>query len=142
MTDANKALAQRWFEEVWNQKRPEAITELYHVGGRSRGLPEAGSQIEGPEGFKEVQKRFLTAFPDLHVTVETMVCEGNWVAVRWTAKMTHLGHGYGFAPTGKELVMPGSSFMRFEAGQIIEGHNQMDFTGLREKMRQSVAAAR
>lgn len=137
MSDANKTLARRWFEEVWNEKKPEAILELYHPDGRSRGLPDPGSQIAGPEEFQKTQREFLTAFPDLHVTLDSLVAEGDWVAVRWTTKMTHSGKGFGFGPTGKTLTMHGSSFMHFEKGQIIEGFNQMDFTWLRQQMRQN-----
>jgi predicted ester cyclase len=134
MSETNKALARRWFEEVWNQKKAATISELFHSKGRSRGLPDPSSSIDGPVAFQEVYRSFLGTFPDLHVSLETLVAEGDWVAVRWNATMTHLGEGFGVAATGKALTMPGSSFMRFEHGQIMEGFNQMDFTRLRQEL--------
>jgi predicted ester cyclase len=134
MSETNKALARRWYEEVWNQKNSATIAELYHPQGRSRGLPDPSSSIDGPAAFLDMQRSFLGTFPDLHVTLETLVADGDWVAVRWTATMTHLGDGFGASATGKPLTMPGSSFMRFEHGQIMEGWNQMDFTRLRQQL--------
>jgi predicted ester cyclase len=134
MLETNKALSRRWFEEVWNQKNAATIDTIFHPNGKSKGLPDPDSVIHGPEKFKEVHRNFLNAFPDLHVSLEELVAEGDWVAVRWIATMTHLGDGLGFAPTGKALSMNGSSFSRFQNGQIVEGWNQMDFTRLRQQL--------
>jgi predicted ester cyclase len=134
MSETNKALARRWFEEVWNRKNEAAIDEMFHPDGQSKGLPDPDSIIRGPEEFKRTHRNFLAAFPDLHVSLEELVAEGDWVAVRWVATMTHLGEGLGYAPTGKTLSMNGSSFTRFRQGRIVEGWNQMDFTRLRSQL--------
>jgi predicted ester cyclase len=131
MSETNKVLARRWFEEVWNRKNTAAIDEMFHTNGQSKGLPDPDSVIQGPTNFKEVHRNFLAAFPDLHVSLENQVAEGDWVATRWIATMTHLGDGLGYTPTGKKLSMNGFSFSRFQNGQIVEGWNQMDFTRLR-----------
>src|SRR5258708_36564404 len=49
---ANKDLARRWFEEVWNQGRESTIDELFHPQGKAYGFPDPGSILIGPEGFK------------------------------------------------------------------------------------------
>jgi ketosteroid isomerase-like protein len=127
MSETNKALARRWFEEVWNQKKVATIDELYHPDGQSKGLPDPDSVIRGPEAFKQVHRNLLSSFPDQHMSLEELVAEGDWVAVRWTASLGH-------SPAGKALNMNGSSFVRFQQGKIIEGWNQMDFTKLRLQM--------
>lgn len=129
MSETNKALARRWFDEVWNQKNAATIDEMYHPNGQSKGLPDPDSIIHGPEAFKQVHRNLLSSFPDQHMSLEDLLAEGDWVAVRWIATVRH-------APTGKSLSMNGSSFIRFQQGQIIEGWNQMDFTRLRLQMQE------
>ncbi len=52
MSEANKLLLQRWFEQVWNQKSEAAIDEMFHPQGKSHGFPDADSVLVGPEGFQ------------------------------------------------------------------------------------------
>ena len=131
MSEKNKQLARRWFEEVWNQGRESAIKEMYHRDGRAIGFPEPDSIINGPEEFAAVCRKFRDIFPDIHVTVDDLVAEGDKVAVLWTATMTHMGDGLGFPASAKKVSLPGSSFLLCHDGQIKEGRNQMDFTKLR-----------
>jgi predicted ester cyclase len=131
MSEENKNLARRWFEEVWNQGHESAIAEMYHPDGRSIGFPETDSVIKGPKEFAEVCRKFRAIFPDIHVTVNDLVTEGDKVAVLWNATMTHLGDGLGFPASARKVSLLGSSFMLCRGGQILEGRNQMDFTKLR-----------
>ncbi|QNI32551.1 ester cyclase [Alloacidobacterium dinghuense] len=130
MAEDAKGLARRWFEEVWNKKREEAISEMFAEGREARGLPEPDSVIRGPEEFKKFYRVMVQTFPDLHVDLDDLIEEGDRVAVRWTATMTHLGDGLGYAPTKKALTLVGASFLRCEDGKIVEGVNFMDFTRL------------
>ena len=62
MQNANREVAVRWFEEVWNKGRREAIAEML--------LPDAivhdGAQDgRGPEGFYPFFDRLHSACPDL-----------------------------------------------------------------------------
>jgi predicted ester cyclase len=134
MSEENKAIVQRWFEEVWNQGREETITELFDPNGRSMGFPEPQSIIQGPEEFKKNVRLFRGAFPDVHVVVDEVLAEGDRVAVRWTVTMTHLGDHLGFSPSGKRVSMGGSSFLRCAGGRILEGWNQMDFTKVSQEL--------
>jgi predicted ester cyclase len=60
--------------------------------------------------------------------VDDLVAEGDKVAVRWTANMTHMGDGLGFPATSKKVKLSGSSFLICGNGQILEGWNYMDLT--------------
>jgi hypothetical protein len=57
---ANKALAKRWFEEVWNQGRESSIDELFHPDGKAYGFPEPDSVLIGSEGFKAIHRASTT----------------------------------------------------------------------------------
>jgi predicted ester cyclase len=130
MSEQNKQLTRRWFEQVWNQQREEAIDEMFAQGGKAYGFPEPHSVLVGPESFKSVHRLFLGAFPDLHIAVNEIVAEGDKVAVTWTATMTHLGDSLGFAPTMKKETLHGSSFLTVRDGQIHEGTNYMEMQAL------------
>jgi steroid delta-isomerase-like uncharacterized protein len=135
MSDANKQLMRRWFEEVWNQRNESAIEAMLTPDCRVHGLGGGDAAMIGPEGFKTFYRSFCGAFPDLRVTVDDTIAEGDKVAIRWTATMTHLGDGLGFPASGKKTSMDGSTIGVIKDGKIDEGWNHMDITGLFAKLK-------
>lgn len=127
---ANKALMQRWFEEVWNQGKESAIDELFQPQGKAHGFPTPDATLIGPEGFKTVHRQFRSAFGNLHIEIHDLLAEGDRVALRWTSTATHSGDGLGFPATGKKAILAGSSFTICRNGQITEAWNFMDLTKL------------
>jgi steroid delta-isomerase-like uncharacterized protein len=134
MSEANKLLLKRWFEQVWNQKSEAAIDEMFSPQGKAYGFPEPNSVLVGPEAFKSVHRTFLGAFPDLHVDVEEIVTEGDRVAVRWLVSMTHQGDHLGFPASGKKETMAGATFAVVKGSQIIDGWNYMDLQALMQRL--------
>ena len=139
MSEANKQLVQRWFEEVWNQKSESAIDAMFSSEGESHGFPQEDSVLVGPEDFKTIHRSFRGAFPDLHITVEDAIAEGDKVAVRWTVTATHRGDHLGFAATGKGIGMNGSSIVVIKDGKIHDAWNFMDMGGLFARLREPSA---
>lgn len=137
MSEENKQLVRRWFEQVWNQQSEEAIDEMFAPGGKAYGFPEPHSVLVGPESFKSIHRFFLGAFPDLRITVQEIISENDRVAVSWTATMTHLGDHLGFAPTLKKETLDGSSFLIVRDGQIQEGKNYMEMRALIQRLKES-----
>ena len=134
MSEANKQLVRRWFEQVWNQRDEAAIDALLTPGCKAYGLGGDATLI-GPEGFKTFHRSFCQAFPDLHVTVDDVIAEDDRVAIRWTATMTHLGDGLGFPASRKKVSMSGATICAVKDGKIDEGWNHMDITGLFAKLK-------
>ena len=134
MSEANKQLMRRWFDEVWNQRRESAIDEMFATHGKGHHFPETGGVFRGPDELKPVYRSFCSAFPDLRVTVEDVISEGSKVAVRWSATMTHLGDGLGMPPTGKKATLPGSSFAVIVEGKMIEAWNFIDMGHLYQQL--------
>lgn len=130
MADKNRELAERWFEQVWNQKSEAAVDELFSPQGRAYGFPEPDSVVTGPEAFKRLHRDFTGAFPDLQITLDKVVVEGDVVAVRWHVDATHKGNHLGFPASGRKASLTGMSFLKIEHGQITDGWNQMDMAGL------------
>ena len=113
----------RWFDEVWNKGHKEAIDELFAADGIAYGLGEAGKDVHGAGEFKPFVQRMRSAFPDTHITMDDTVVEGDQIAARFTATMTHTGDDLGFPAKGKRATVSGMSFTRICNGQIVEGWN-------------------
>lgn len=118
-------IAVRWFEEVWNKGRLEAVEELATPDAKSYGFPQPESVLNREE-FKEYILEFRRSFTHVHLCVDEVIAEGYRVAVRWTGTMKHTGSGLGFAPTGQVVNVHGMSLMHLRDGQICEGWNALD----------------
>lgn len=139
MSSANRELVLRWFGEVWNKQREDAIDEMFAPGGKAYGFPQSNSILIGPDKFKEIHRYFLGAFPDIHISVQDIICEDDRVAVTWVANMTHLGDSFGFAPTFQKVSLEGCSVLVAHNGQIHEGKNYMEMEALISRLRTSAA---
>jgi predicted ester cyclase len=137
MSEANKALAKRWFEEVWNKRRREAIDEMLSPDAL---LDEGGVVVRGPQGFLPFFDRMSDAFSDIHVTFDDAVAEGDKVCLRWSCSMTHTGHGLGMPPTNKRLKTTGISIVRVANGKLIAGWQNWDMLGLMQQIRAEAKA--
>ena len=83
MSKEGRALIHRWFEEVWNKGREDAIDEMFAADGVAHGLADGHDQkLRGPDGFKPFFRKFREAFPDLQVVVEDSITEGDLVAAQ------------------------------------------------------------
>ena len=123
--EQNKAIARRFIEEVWNNQNLAAIDELY--------APSAIEHRDSPpfdldrESAKQYTAPLFSAFPDVHVTIEDMVADGDTVVTRWRARGTHQGELMGIAPTGKTISVMGISIGRHDAnGQLVESWTTWD----------------
>ena len=129
MTTEQAALGCQWFEQVWNQRKLEAIDELASPDCRAHGhVPDDG--VIGLAEFRDFARGVQAAFPDLHVTVEESVSEGDRSVLRWVARGTHRGPFVGVLPTGKNIVVRGITIMRFAGGKIVEAWDNWDQLGL------------
>ena len=134
MTDHNKAILHRWFQEVWNHNNPAIIDELFHPEGKCYGFPDAASAIT-PAEFKQAHKDFTRTFSNIHVHLDEVTAEGDTATARWTATMTHTGDGLGFPGTGKPVTLHGSSSIHCHHGMITAGWNHFDLTRVAEQLR-------
>lgn len=128
MSTESKDLIRRWFEEVWNKGREDAIDEMFAADGIAHGLTEEGDKtLRGPEQFKPFHRTFRSAFPDLEVVVEDTIAEGDKLAARCTVRGKHQSDSLGFAATGLSTDFTGITIVRIERGKIVEAWNNFDF---------------
>ena len=132
---ANKALVRRWFEEVWNKGRAEAIDELFAADGIAHGLSDdAENPLRGPADFKPFHETFRGAFPDIEVIVEDMIAEGDKVAARCSVRGKHTGDHLGVAASNAPVDFTGVSIVRIKDGKIVEGWNNFDFMRMNQQI--------
>jgi steroid delta-isomerase-like uncharacterized protein len=124
-----KALARRWFEEVWNQARDATIDELIAPDCVAHGLEDSGKDMPGPQ-FRRFYRQFVSGFPDVKISVDQVIAEGDTTAVRITARATHSGDGLGISATGRKVTVSGICMMRWRDGKIVEAWNEFDAAGL------------
>ena len=131
MSEDNKQVIRRWFEEVWNKGREEAIDELFAQDGVAHGLQDAaGGELRGPADFKPFFHRLRDSFPDMEIVVEETVAERDLVAARCTVRGRHQGDTLGFAATEQAVEFTGMTLVRVRDGQIVEAWNNFDFMGM------------
>lgn len=128
--EANKELARRFFEEVWNQG-DEAAIDRYVAADAHGNDPDFGT---GREAFRRQWRQWRAAFPDLRFEVVDVIAEGEKVLTRWVLTGTHQGEIFGIPPTGRSVRVEGMSLDRIRDGQIVEGFDGWDALGLRQQL--------
>jgi predicted ester cyclase len=124
----NENFMHRWFEEVWNQKREEAIDEMCDENVVANGLTDAeGKTVRGIESYKNLFRTFLAAYPDIKITVEDTIVEGDKIAARCLVSGTHAGDALGIAPTNQPVEFTGIAIVQLKDGKIVEAWNEFDF---------------
>jgi predicted ester cyclase len=128
------ATARRFFDEIWSRGDFDLVDELFapeYVGHPSG--PEG--IVRGPEGVKEYIGRLREGVPDLAMTVEDQVVDGDKVATRWTARGTHAGELLRAEPTGRTATVSGITIQRFGAeDRIVEGWTNWDMLGMVQQL--------
>ena len=126
--EENKALIRRWFEEVWNQGRADAIPEMFAEDGIAHGLSDdVNAPLKGPGGFLPFHAQFREAFPNIEVVVEDQIAEGDTVATRCSVRGKHAGDSLGFAATQLPVEFTGVTITRIQDDRVIEAWNNFDF---------------
>ena len=135
MSEANKALVQRWFDEVWNKGRADAIEEMFDANGIAHGLSDdPANPITGPADFIPFHTLFREAFPNMMIVVEDMIAEGDKVAARCSVRARHEGEFLGRAATASPVDFTGITIVRINNGKIVEAWNNFDFMTLHKQV--------
>jgi len=132
MLEENKALARRAWEVVFNQKNLDALHEFYAADAVWH---QPDQDLQGLEEVKQWLARPFGAFPDLNVTVEDVIAEGDKVVIRYTSRGTHQGETKGLGlPTGRQIELEGIAIHRFEESKIVEFWDRFDTLNLLQQL--------
>jgi steroid delta-isomerase-like uncharacterized protein len=133
MSDANKNVVRRLFDEVWNKGNLPVADQLF-ASSYTHHDPSTPDFGHGPESEKKRATLYRTAFPDFRLTIEDLTAEGETVTARWSCHGTHKGDLNGIAPTGKPFSISGISIARFISGRMVEGWINWDALGLMQQL--------
>lgn len=132
MSEENKAVVQRYIEEVYNKGNVDAVDDLFAADFVDHAL--LGDQGQGAEGVKQIVPSLRRAFPDEQITIEDIFAEADKVVYRWTARGTHKAEIMGVAPTDKQVTVTGISIIRVADGKIVEEWTNRDDLGMMQQL--------
>jgi predicted SnoaL-like aldol condensation-catalyzing enzyme len=122
--EAQRTFAARWFEEVWNKSRREAIDEMFP---EEAVLHDGSAKYRGPAEFKLFYDALRAQLSDVRVTTLETISEGDMVCTRWSSTAKH-------SSTGRGLVVTGISILRFEDGRLVEAWQNWDQHGMLQQL--------
>jgi steroid delta-isomerase-like uncharacterized protein len=117
-TEDNKAKTRRFMDEAFNKGNMKVADELLSPNIVEHN-PFPG-QEPGVQGFKKGLTELRQAFPDLHITVDDMLADGDKVIIRSTMTGTHKGSFMNMPATGKQIKVEGIDIVRIKDGQAVD----------------------
>lgn len=123
----NKATLRRAAEAFNDPQDRSAWFDIHDSTCVARGL---GPKPLALEGLKHFYQGLWNAFPDLHITIDDMVGEGETVAWRLTVTGTHEAEFRGVAPSGTRVTFAAHYVFRFCNGRIVERWTNFDRLGV------------
>ena len=130
-TEENKAVIRRIIEAM-NSGNLAVADELIATNYVYHG--SAGQEFKGPEGFRQFMTMMRNAFPDVHLTLEDIVAEGDTVMHRSRIRGTFKGEIMGITPTGKQIDMSLVTVSRFAGGKEAEAWQYADTLAMYQQM--------
>ena len=129
--DENKDVLRRMVDECVNEHRSDLLDRFVAPDVRVHpGTPGAAPDTVGLDALRRAFEGFRRAFPDLHITLDQLLAEGDLVAARWTATGTHSGALAGIEPTRTEVAWSGTDIYRLTDGRVAEWWRNDDFVWL------------
>jgi len=134
MSEESKALARRSWEVVIQAPLDTLEDALAEVYADDCILHEPDEDIVGIEGLAQFVSMKRSAFPDLRITLEDGMAEGDKAVTRWIGQGTHQGELMGIAPTGNQVTITGITIHRIEDGKIVEEWENWDALSLMQQI--------
>jgi predicted ester cyclase len=131
MSEQNKALARRYFEELWSRGNLGVADEILDPSFVFHG---PGVEVRGPEAFKQLVITFRTAFPDLDISGAEYIAEQDKVASCFTLRGTQRGEFQGIPPTGRPVAVAGTHIFRIAGGKIEDIRISTDTLGMLQQL--------
>lgn len=116
--DKNKQIVSRFIEET--AAGNYAVLNDLLDSNAVLHQPVGKGTFKGPDEIKQNLETWRNAFPDIHVSVDDMVAEGNKVVVRTTLDGTHKGPLGKIEPTHKQVRWPAATFFYLTDSKIME----------------------
>ena len=129
MASNSETILRRLYDEVINGGQFDAIDELL-----AADYVEHPEEVRGPAAFKERMKMFRQAFPDLHVSLDEVLVEGERASTRTTIRGTHTGALMGIPATGRSVEILAVDMAHFRGGRAVERWGGLDMFSLMQQL--------
>jgi len=129
-----KAKIKQAWEEAFNQGKADELDEIL-APDYVRHQPPFPDYV-GREAIKNFTTETRSSYPDVHLTVDKVIIEGDWTASLWTFEGTQRGVSptSGAPPTNKYVKFRGCNMTRWEGGKAVEDWNLGDYLGLFQQL--------
>ena len=134
-TERNKEIYTRFIQEVFNEGNFDVLGDLLAPDYAIEDAPPGTAA--GAEGVRQIVTMFRGAFPDLRITLDELVAEGDSVAARSTARGTHRGASMGIEPTGRSISMPTLTLVHMRNGRLVASWVKNDVAALMRQLGQA-----
>ena len=132
MSEENKAIQRRSHEAIWDKHNPDAVDEYFASDFTNHSAPPGVPADR--EGLKGLIAMYFGAFPDLKVTQEFVLADGDKVIIRWNATGMHTGPLGDIAATGNKITTHGISIAQIADGKIVAAWNESDQMDLMQQL--------
>jgi steroid delta-isomerase-like uncharacterized protein len=132
-TQENKDLVSRWWEALNQHTAPQIIDDIY-ASDYILHDPSLAEPVQGVEGVRKFVTSVLSAFPDAHYTVESLIAEADRVAQHISVRGTHQAEFQGIPATGKQVAVWVIVISRIANGKIVEEWQMFDALGMLKQM--------
>jgi steroid delta-isomerase-like uncharacterized protein len=132
--EENKALARRFMDEVYNEGNVNFIDEVVASNLVVHDPTSPEGMTSGVQSAKQFVEVYRNAFPDIQMTVEDLIAEGDKVVTRWRARGTHQGELMGIPPSGNPVEVTGITIDRIEGGKVVETWANYDALGMMQQV--------
>lgn len=113
-----KEVVRQFYEEVISRGNTDLLAEL--VSDEYTEIMDGRRYEVGIDGARAHAMGVRATYPDLHLTIDRQIAEGEWVVTCITASGTHLGEWLGIAPTGRKVTFTGVNVDRVSDGKLVE----------------------
>ena len=134
MSAENKALVQQMVDVIQNQHQLERMADFFEPNFVNHLDHMPDSPLNSIEKAQQVFQQMFTALPDLRVTIQRQVAEGDTVMTHKIFQGTHVGSFMGVAPSGQPIIFGVIDILRVENGKIVEHWAIQDRLGLMQQL--------
>jgi steroid delta-isomerase-like uncharacterized protein len=128
----SKELYRRWIDEAWTKGNVDVLDDMHTPDFFDHsGLPGVSPDTAG---MKQFIAGLHAAFPDLAITIEDMVAEGDRLVGRWVMTGTNTGSFNGMPVTGRPVTLSGFDLLRVEGDRFAEVWGVADIAGMLQQL--------
>ena len=130
--EQNRRIIRRLYDELFSKWNLPVIEELFSPDFVGHEMPPGTPR--GPAGVRQFYAGIRAGLPDVNLTPEDIIAEGDKVVVRWRARATHKGPFLDIPPTGASVSFTGIAIYRLSNGKVVERWVEVDLLGLARQL--------